>query len=111
MVGSLNIYGKMNEQVYKKVGKRYIPIGYSDGWSGFPAEGLWAVYNKPGMSSSSCIVFVGEIKPIDYSLFASLIANKEEDCLKSLEEVISSSKGYSRVDIVRCIFETILKNN
>ena len=37
----------MNEQVYKKVGKRYVPIGYSDGWSGFPAEGLWAVHNKP----------------------------------------------------------------
>lgn len=109
MAGTLNIYGKMKEQVYKKVGKRYVPIGYSDGWSGFPAEGLWAVYSKPGVNSSSCIAFAGEIKPIDYSLFASLIANKEDDCLRALEEVMSSSKGYSRVDIVKCIFETILK--
>ena len=26
----------MNKQLYKKKGKRYIPIGYSDGFDGFP---------------------------------------------------------------------------
>lgn len=24
----------MKSQVYKKVGRRYVPIGYSDGWAG-----------------------------------------------------------------------------
>ena len=30
----------MKDQVYKKVGRKYIPIGYSDGWTGFPADGI-----------------------------------------------------------------------
>lgn len=108
MKGYLNTCIEMNEQVYKKVRGRYVQLGYSDGYSGFPAEGIWAVYDRPGCKSSTCIASVGSIKPIDYSLLASLIADKEEPCLRALEEVLTSSKGYSRVDIVKCIFETIL---
>ena len=98
----------MKEQVYKKVGRRYIKLGYSDNFTGFPAEGIWIVYERPGCKSSTCIATVGNIKPIDYSLLASLIVDKEESCLRALEEILTSSKGYKRVDIVRCIFETIL---
>ena len=98
----------MNEQVYKKVGRKYVQLGYSDGFDGFPSEGIWAVYSRPGCKSSTCIASVGSIKPIDYSLLTSLIVDKEEPCLRALEEVLTSSKGYSRVDIVKCIFETIL---
>jgi len=46
----------MNEQLYKKVGRRYIPIGYSDGFSGFPSDGIWLVQQKDGCKSSECII-------------------------------------------------------
>lgn len=46
----------MKEQVYKKVGRRYIPLGYSDGWSGFPADGIWLVQHRDGCKSSECII-------------------------------------------------------
>ena len=101
----------MNGQVYKKVGRKYVQLGYSDNFTGFPADGLWVVYNRPGVKSSTCIANVGSIKPIDYSLLASLIVAKEESCLAALEEILTSNKGYSRVDIVRCIFETILSRD
>ena len=45
----------MNEQIYKKKGRKYIPLGYMDGFMGFPSEGIWVVYDKPGSHSSTCI--------------------------------------------------------
>lgn len=52
----------MKEQIYKKVGRKYIPVGYSDGWSGFPTEGIWLVQNKPGCKSSECIIKIDELE-------------------------------------------------
>ena len=46
----------MNNQVYKKVGRKYMPIGYSDGWNGFPSDGIWLVQSKDGGTSSECII-------------------------------------------------------
>jgi hypothetical protein len=97
----------MSEQLYKKEGRKYIPIGYSDGFTGFPADGLWIVYTRPGCKSETCIAQVGKIKSIDYSLMASLIVNKEDECLKALEVLMKNP--YSRSNIVETIFETILK--
>ena len=58
----------MDGQLYKKVGRKYVPIGYSDNFNGFPSEGLWVVYNKSGVKSYSCIAQAGQFQPIDYSL-------------------------------------------
>ena len=42
-------------QLYKKVNGKFVEIGPSDGWHGFPAEGIWEVVDKPGEKSSSWI--------------------------------------------------------
>jgi hypothetical protein len=97
----------MNSQLYKKEGRKYTPIGYSDGFTGFPCEGIWAVYGSNGGNSETCIAHVGKIKPVDYSLVASLIVDKKDACLKALNEL--TAKPYSHDDIVETIFETILK--
>ena len=54
----------MKEQLYKKKGRKYIPIGYSDGWSGFPADGVWIVQQKDGCKSSECIMRIGEVQDL-----------------------------------------------
>lgn len=99
----------MSEQVYKKVGRKYIKLGYEDGFTGFPSEGIWVVFGKPGCKSSSCIAFAGEFKAIDYSLLASLTKEKEENCLKAFETARKS--GASNQDTIRAIFETLLTND
>lgn len=53
----------MSEQVYKKKGRRYIPIGPAD-WTGFPTDGIWLVQSKPGVKSSECIIKVDELDSI-----------------------------------------------
>lgn len=98
----------MNQQLYKKVGRKYIPVGYADGFTGFPAEGIWSVYRKDGYKTDSCIGYIGEFKKINYSKLASLIKDKEDSCLKALDLLFTGKKGYSRVDIVHTIFKTIL---
>lgn len=49
-------------QLYKKKGRRYIPIGYSDGFTGFPSDGLWLVQQKDGCKSSECIIKIDELE-------------------------------------------------
>ena len=63
----------MNSQVYKKVGRKYVPIGFSDGWTGFPSDGVWLVHHRQGCSSSECIMKIGEVPQID---LYSFIRNK-----------------------------------
>jgi hypothetical protein len=58
----------MKEQVYKKKGRRYIPLGYSDGWTGFPADGIWIVQSKDGSKSSECIMRLGELQDMQPSV-------------------------------------------
>ena len=94
----------MNQQLYKKEGRRYIPIGYSDGFTGFPTEGIWIVYNKPGVKSSSCIAKVGEFQDIDYSKLATLTKDKHDECCKILRQ-----NGKSISELVNEIFIEILK--
>jgi hypothetical protein len=36
--------------------------GYSDGWVGFPSDGIWIVQTKPGSKSSECIMKIGELE-------------------------------------------------
>lgn len=99
----------MSEQLYKKVGRKYIPIGYSDGFTGFPSEGIWVVFDTPGRKSMSCIGKVGEFKPLDYSLLASLIRERETQCLQTMLE-LHQRGNYSNYEVVMSIFETLLSN-
>ena len=94
----------MEEQLYKKKGRRYIPIGYSDNFNGFPAEGIWVVYSTPGAESSSCIAQVGQFEPIDYKQLANLIKEKEDECVKAVLEM----ENTTIVDIVRMVFKTLV---
>lgn len=54
----------MKTQVYKKVGRRYVPIGYSDGWAGFPADGIWVVQTTPERKSMECMMRIGEVQDL-----------------------------------------------
>jgi hypothetical protein len=98
----------MNDQLYRKVGRKYVKIGYSDGYYGFPCDGLWVVYSNPGSKASSCIGQVGKLKEVNYEQLASLVAAKENDCSKALLEE-KYRKELSANEIVRIIFEELCK--
>lgn len=70
----------MKEQLYLKKGRRYVKVGPSDGWNGFPCDGVWLVYMRPGVKSSHCIF---QLKPDRLDLVK-----------RSLDEfIIASQKG------------------
>ena len=70
----------MNQQVYKKVGRKYVPIGYSDGWTGFPSDGLWLVQQKDAHKSSECIIKIDELENIKPAV--NLILEYKDKILK-----------------------------
>lgn len=99
----------MNGQLYKKVGRKYVPIGYSDGYYGFPMEGIWVVYKGDGMTTSSCIARTGSFKPLDYELLANLIKEKRDSCLQIANEL--SNKSITSYEMITAIFEEICKKD
>lgn len=48
------------EQIYRKIGKRYIPIGQE--FTGFPCDGIWLVQN--GRQRMMCLIQSDEKVPI-----------------------------------------------
>ncbi len=74
----------MEQQLYKKVGRRYQPIGYRDGFSGFPAEGIWLVIRRDGEHSSECILRLGELR--DMQPAVNLILAYKQELLKFLSD-------------------------
>jgi hypothetical protein len=72
----------MNTQVYKKEGRKHVPIGYSDGWHGFPSDGVWIVQTKPGHKSSECIMKIGEIESMQPTI--NLILGYRDKIIKFL---------------------------
>jgi hypothetical protein len=72
----------MDNQVYKKVGRRYVKIGYSDGWHGFPSDGVWLVNTTTGSKSSECILKIADNNMV-LPYAGNLLAHKE-DILKFL---------------------------
>jgi hypothetical protein len=94
-----------SNQVYKKVGKRYLPIGYTDGFSGFPTEGIWAVFSKPGCKTRRCIAKVGEFKNMNYADFGTIIKDKHDALCKIIAQ---NNKSIS--DIADEIIVELLKN-
>lgn len=104
----------MNEQVYKKVGRKYVPIGYSDGWSGFPTDGIWLVQGKDGHHSSECIMKIGDLESMQPA--ANLILGYKEkilDYLSNYHENNSKSMfslyGISMNDFVLDMLKEITK--
>lgn len=95
----------MTEQVYKKKGRKYIPIGYSDGWTGFPADGIWIVQTKPGCKSSECIMQIGELESMQPAI--NLILGYKDKILDFIE---SNSDKIMLNNVTRAEFvETLLK--
>lgn len=98
----------MKEQVYKKKGRKYIPIGYSDGWSGFPSDGLWLVQTKPGFTSSECIIKIDELESIKPA--ANLILEYKGKIIKYLQESDHiNMQGISPGDFVLDLLKQITK--
>jgi hypothetical protein len=48
------------EEVYRKVGKRYRPVGWE--FEGFPCDGIWLVQN--GRKSRTCLISLDEKVPV-----------------------------------------------
>jgi len=90
--------------MYRKVGKRYLPIGYADGFVGFPTEGIWAVFSKPGCETRRCIAKVGEFKSINYADFGTIVRDKHD----ALCKIIAQNKTIS--DIADEVIMELLKN-
>lgn len=99
----------MNEQVYKKVGRRYVPIGYSDGWSEFPTDGIWLVQSKDGHHSSECIMKIGDLESMQPA--TNLILGYKEKILKYIMDndnrILVS--GITRNDFVLDMLKEITK--
>jgi hypothetical protein len=95
----------MTEQIYKKVGKKYIPVGYSDGWSGFPSDGIWIVQTKPGSKSSECIMKIGELENLHP--YIDLFYGYEGKIIKFLAE--NTMTNESRYDFARRLIKEISK--
>lgn len=97
----------MTEQVYKKVGRKYVPIGYSDGWSGFPADGIWVVQTKPGSKSSECILRIGEVESL--SPTTDLIVGYRDKIVKYM--LNNSPVGMTYMDYVNEMLKEITNQN
>lgn len=95
----------MTEQVYKKVKNRYVPIGYSDGWSGFPTDGIWLVQTKPGHKSSECIMKIGDIESMQPT--ANLILGYKDKIIKFIQN--NEVKNESPYDLVNRMLIEITK--
>ena len=93
----------MNQQVYKKVGRKYVPIGYSDGWSGFPEDGIWVVQTKPGHKSSECMLKIGEVQDMRPTL--DMLIGYRDDIVKYLME--NRLEGISPIDFVNNMIKEI----
>jgi hypothetical protein len=74
----------MDRQVYKKVGRKYVPIGYSDGWAGFPSDGIWIVKTVPGSKSSECIMQIGEL--INFQPYINMILGYKDKIITFLNK-------------------------
>ena len=51
----------MSDKVYRKEGKKYVPISFID-WHGFPCDGIWMVkFNSRTEKSASCVSRLGDL--------------------------------------------------
>ena len=69
-----NIPDKDVDQVYYKLGRKYVPFGPQE-WEGFPADGVWLVQIKPGRRSEELILKLGDMPKL-YP-FAQMMVSKD----------------------------------
>jgi len=98
-------------QVYKKTKKgKYKKLGYSDGWSGFPSDGIWLVTDGDGVHSSECIIKLDELETIKPAV--NLIYEYKEQMIQYLshnDNVLLN--GVSANELVLDMLKTISKND
>ena len=78
----------MEETLYKKVGRRYKPVGIE--FSGFPADGIWFVMD----GRRSCMIRMDEIGK-DLPLTAVTFREKKDDLALHLARQMGDGDGYS----------------
>lgn len=96
----------IKEQVYKKIGRKYIPLGYSDGWQGFPSDGVWVVQTKPGSKSSECVIKIADNRTV--IPYAANILNYRDSINEFLLNdprfnVVNSSINHFTTDLLKMI--------
>ena len=74
----MKIKNTRENEVYKKVGRRYIPMGYM--WEGFPSDGIWLVQN--GMKNMACLIGLKESVPIHALAYRK---HEQELCKRMME--------------------------
>ncbi len=101
----------MNDQIYKKTGRRYVPIGPNDGFTGFPVDGIWLVQMKDECHSSECILRLGELQ--DMQPAVNLILGYKDKISKYLltaqDEGKISIRGTNISDFVLKLLKEITK--
>lgn len=97
----------MKTQVYKKVGRKYVPVGYSDGWSGFPADGIWVVQTTDAAKSMECMMRIGEVQDMRPTL--DMLIGYRDDIVKYLSTVPMDNIGLR--DYVSKMIKEITKNH
>lgn len=93
--------------MYKKVGRKYVPIGWSDGFTGFPSDGFWLVQTKDGSHSSECIIKIDELENLKPA--ANLIYEYKDKICDYLNENDYYNSAYSRNDFVLQMLKEITK--
>lgn len=97
---------RIDDMTYLKKGGRYIPF---ERFTGFPSEGIWIVYSKPGVSSKSLMKKIeadklGEL-PEEYVTTRASLELRKDEVTKALLEL--ENKAVSWNDIVNVVFETL----
>ena len=85
------------DQVYYKLGRRYIPFGPQE-WQGFPANGVWLVQIRGGHRSEELILKLGDLPEL-YP-FAQMMVSKN-DLVKVIAGV--TAKQHSINDIATAV--------
>ena len=101
----------MDEQLYKKnKNGRYSKIGYSDGFSGFPSDGIWLVQQSDGSKFSECIIKYEELETAKPAI--NLILGYKEKIIDFLRDNQNICKIYniSTGDFASRMLKTISKN-
>ena len=104
-----------NRNVYKKVGRKYVPIGMKldDKWLN---DGIWIVRHKPGgkqitrgdyLADSYGLIKAGELAQVDLPVLGGL-----EEYAEVVANTIGNMKGtFSNIDIARRIVKDLFEYN
>ena len=97
----------MPQQLFVKEGRNYRPITPTDGWNGFPMDGIWLVKSDANSKSASCILKIGDVP----ELFpvAQMMVSRDQ-LTKFLMETLSKN-GISMQDLATEIIKFLAMNS